>query len=240
MNKDGIVNPCPVFWALIFPMLAFVAVPAINHYFLPGVVFTPACNFIVTAILSLRLKPWPMFFWAAAFLCSTLFVVMHPEYVIVGPIVANTTSSYIRFVGWGTGAVLAVLLSIHRAWLLKDQSQMLYLLRHMPVPFVVSSENGKVLFINEQASKLLNVTDQDVQGAQFFSLVEDVTGKKGTAVSRYLSVFDSKSQGELVSKLRPCANQEAILVGRSILVENAGLRRMVTVLSSENESRNSS
>ena len=118
-----------------------------------------------------------------------------------------------------------------QSFLKEEHDQILHLLRHMPVPFVLSSENATVLFINEQASKMLNVTDKEARGTQFFSLLEDVTEKKGSAVGRYLSVFDLKSSEELVSKFRPCANKDTVLNGCSILVENAGLRRMVTVIS---------
>jgi PAS domain-containing protein len=217
------------FWNLVFPTVALVGVLVTDHIFFSGVMLTPTCNFIMLAILSMRLKPAPMFFWAAMFLCSTLFVLMFPEFAMKGPMDAHA-NMFIRSIGATTGAALAVFLCIHRSRLTKDHGQMLQLLKRMPVPFVLSDEHGEILFINEQASALLKVTNKDALGDSFFSLLENVA-EKGTSIQRYLSVFDTKSSQELVSKFRPRTNPDALFNGHSILVETAGLRRMVTIIS---------
>lgn len=43
---------------------------------------------------------------------------------------------------------------------MKDNDEMLHLLRHLPMPFVLSGKDGAVLFINEQA--LENAGEQRV------------------------------------------------------------------------------
>jgi PAS domain-containing protein len=177
----------------------------------------------------MRLKPVPMTLWAVAFLCSTLFVLMFPDFAMKGAVDVHA-NMFIRSIGAVTGAVLAVYLCIHRARLVKDHGQMLQLLKRMPVPFVLSDEHGEILFINEQAAALLKVASKDAVGDSFFSLLENVA-EKGTSIQRYLSVFDTKSSQELVSKFRPRTNPDVLFNGHSILVETAGLRRMVTIIS---------
>jgi PAS domain-containing protein len=229
MIEAGKKNSNLMFWKLIFPAVAFVGVLVTDHWFFSGVMLAPTCNFIMLAILSMRLKPVPMFCWAVAFLCSTLFVLMFPDFAMKGAVDVHA-NIFIRSIGAVTGAVLAVYLCIHRARLMKDHGQMLQLLKRMPVPFVLSDEHGEILFINEQASALLKVTNKDAVGDSYFSLLENVA-EKGTSIQRYLSVFDTKSSQELVSKFRPRTNSGVLLDGHSILVETAGLRRMVTIIS---------
>jgi hypothetical protein len=64
----------------------------------------------------------------------------------------------------------------------------------------------------------------------FFSLLENIA-EKGKSIQGYLSVFDTKSSQELVGKFRPRTNPDILLNGHSMLVETAGSRRMVTILS---------
>ena len=227
-------NKSSVLWWLILPSIAFFGIPVIDHYFLPSVIFTPTCNFIVIAILALRLNPWPTVFWAIAFLSSTLFVLLHPGFFISTPL-DFYTNTYIRGFGWVTGTILAVILSFHRAGLMKDNDEMLHLLRHLPMPFVLSGKDGAVLFINEQALEMLNVTGGIARGTNFFSLVEDPTVKKGWAEGRYQNLFTSKNKEELVSKFRPCAHLDKMVIGRSILLENAGEQRVLTIFASSKD-----
>ena len=65
-----------------------------------------------------------------------------------------------------------------------------------------------------------------------FSLVEDITVKKGWTIGRYLNLFNSNNKEELISKFSPCSNRDKKLMGHSILLESAGEQRVLTVFSS--------
>jgi PAS domain-containing protein len=229
MNEASKSNKSPVFWSFVFPVVALAGVLTVDHYYFSGVMLSPTCNFIALSILALRLKPRAMIFWALTFLSSTLFVLSHPEFAMQGAL-DTRANLFVRSIGAVTGALLALFLCVHRARLIKDHQQMLQLLERMPVPFVLSDEHGEVVFINEQASLLLNVEGKEAVGDSFFSLLENIA-EKGKSIQGYLSVFDTKSSQELVGKFRPRTNPDILLNGHSMLVETAGSRRMVTILS---------
>ena len=219
----------PIFWNLIYPLAGLAGVLAVDHFYFTGVMLTPAGNFIMMAILALRLKPATMIFWAVAFVASTLFVLMNPDFVMKGRMDFHA-NVFVRGIGAMTGASLAVFLCIQRGRLIQDHEQMLAVLSKMPVPLVLSDENGDVLFVNLQASALLKVTDEEARGDSFFSLLESTT-QKGTAVQRYLAIFDSRKTTEIEDTYRPRKSPGEIFHGQSILVETAGTKRMVTIFS---------
>lgn len=107
---------------------------------------------------------------------------------------------------------------------------MLELLDQMPMPFLLSDENGEVVFVNDRAVELLNISKESVMGDSIFSLLENI-GEKGNSIQRYLAVMDSKSKEKIITKYRPRTKPGVVIDGESLVVEAGGLRRMVTMLS---------
>ena len=219
----------PHFWNIFFPAVVFPSVLAVDHFFITGVILTPVCNIIVIAILALKAKPWPMAFWCVLSVGLSIFTLTHPHFVradVLNPIATTFTRSISAI----AGGLMGLMLCIHRSYLNKDFDNMLELLDQMPMPFLLSDENGEVVFVNDRAVELLNISKESVMGDSIFSLLENI-GEKGNSIQRYLAVMDSKSKEKIITKYRPRTKPGVVIDGESLVVEAGGLRRMVTMLS---------
>jgi len=171
-----------------------------DHYFLPGATITPVCNFLAMGILALYLRPRLMIFWACCFAASSIFMLNKPAFSQQGPFDKKLTAES-RSIGAVTGAVIAVLLCANRSKASRSHAQLVALVKRLPVPFVLSDKNGTLLYISEDAGRLMNIPPGEAVGQDYFSLLFNLS-EKGAAIQKYVGLLDSTDNRESSIELK--------------------------------------
>lgn len=97
-----------------------------------------------------------------------------------------------RSIGAVVGGVIAALLCANRWKAARSHDQLVALVKRLPVPFVLSDKNGTLLYISEEAGKLMNLTSAEAVGQSYFALLFNLS-EKGASIQRYVSLLDSRS-----------------------------------------------
>lgn len=200
----------------------------VDHFFLPGVIITPVCNFLAMGILALYLHPRVMVFWAVCFTCSTLFMLNKPDFSQHGP-PNRMLATQSRSIGSLAGAAVAVLLCANRWKATKSHAQLAALVRRLPVPFVLSDKNGTLLYISEEAGRVMNIAPGDAAGQSYFSLLFNLS-EKGASIQRYVNLLDSDENKESSIELKLLGCPEKAWRGTLMPVDLQAGRCLITVI----------
>ena len=113
----------------------------------------------------------------------------NPAFSLEGPANRMLTTET-RSLGAVAGAVIAVLLCANRWKASKSYAQVAALLKGLPVAFVLSDKNGTLLYVSEEAWRLMDIPRGEAVGQSYFSLLFNLS-EKGASVQRYMNLLDS-------------------------------------------------
>lgn len=218
----------PLLRNVVIPASLLVAILLFDHFFLVGATITPVCNFLAMGVLALYLYPRPMIFWACCFAASSLFMLNRPQFSQKGPFDMKLTAET-RSVGAISGAMVAILLCANRSKASKSHAQLVALVKRLPVPFVLSDKNGTLLYISQEAAKLMQISQKEAEGQSYFSLLFNLS-EKGAAIHRYVGLLDSRHDGESTVELRLQNAPEVPYRGTLMPVDMHIGRCLVTVI----------
>lgn len=210
------------------PACVLLGIVIADHYFLPGATITPVCNFLAMGILALYLHPRLMVFWACCFIFSSLFMLNRPGFSQLGPPDRVLTAGT-RSIGSIAGGVIAVLLCGNRWKASKSHVQLATLVRRLPVPFVLSDKNGTLLYISEEAGRLMNIAPGEAAGQSYFALLFNLS-EKGASIQRYVNLLDSEENKESSIDLRLLSCPDKSWRGTLMPVDMQAGRCLITVI----------
>jgi hypothetical protein len=228
-----ILDPSPktgsrFFEVVLLPAAVLLGVIIIDHFFLRGVTITPVCNFLAMGIFALYLKPRQMVFWAFCFTLSSFYMLSNTGFSQQAPVDKALTFETRSF-GAVVGAVVAVLLCGNREKASKSHTQLAALVKRLPVPFVLSDKNGTLLYISEEAGRLMNIPPEEAAGQSYFALLFNLT-EKGAAIQRYVNLLDSVESKESSIELRLLSCPEKSWGGTLMPVDLQMGRCLITVI----------
>jgi hypothetical protein len=218
----------------VIPGGVLVGIIIVDHFFLPGVTVTPVCNFLMMGILALYLRPRWMVFWACCFTCSSLFMLNKPGFSQRQGPANKMLTAETRSVGSVVGGIIAALLCINRAKAFRSHSQLVALVKRLPVPFVLSDKNGTLLYISEEAAQLMDMSPAEAVGQSYFALLFNLS-EKGAAIQRYVNLLDSAESRESSIELRLMSCPEKSWRGTLMPVDLQTGRCLITVIEPESK-----
>jgi len=213
---------------MAIPGGVLIGIIIFDHFFLRGVTITPVCNFLAMGIFALYLQPRLMIFWAICFSCSSFYMLNNTDFSQQAPL-NKTLTAETRSFGSVVGAVVAVLLCANRAKASKSHAQLAALVKRLPVPFVLSDKNGTLLYISEEAGRLMNIPPEEAAGQSYFALLFNLT-EKGAAIQRYVKLLDSAEIKESSIELRLLSCPEKSWRGTLMPVDLQMGRCLITVI----------
>lgn len=217
---------------LMLPACVLLAIIFIDHATTPGVTITPICNFLAMGIIALYLQPRLMYFWAACFTLSSFYMLMHPTFSAVGKPDYQVTD-WVRSAGAVAGAIVALLLCLHRWKAVRGHEQLVSLVKRLPVPFVLSDKDGTLLYVSDDASKVMNIPVGEAVGQSYFSMLLNQSDK-GAAIQKYVALVDSMEHRESSIELKLKNNPEKSWNGILTPVDLQLGRCLITVLAPAN------
>ena len=165
--------------------LLWIAMIALELWTLATI--SPLISMLCFAFFAHRMRPGAVAGWVTVFSFTSLYFLLLP---IGKGVPADVTTAYIRFGTIFIGGIVAVLLSDDRIRIAESFLQTTNILEKLPVPVIVSDCHGCIVFMNNDALRLMNTTSDAVRGASYFSFVTGA--EKGKTVQRYFEFVDSK------------------------------------------------
>lgn len=131
------------------------------------------------------MRPISVAVWVVIFSLTSLYFLL---FAVPG-IAIDRTTALIRFWTVFVGGIGAVVLSFDRNKGIEDHLQTIRILEELPTPVIISDPDGGVVFMNNDAIKLLDIAAEEVKGASYFSFI--VAAEKGKTVQRYFDFVSS-------------------------------------------------
>ncbi|MEI8343049.1 MAG: PAS domain-containing protein, partial [Verrucomicrobiota bacterium] len=176
----------------VLPSLAIILVILTDTYLITETAVTPLGCTILLTILAMYMRPWPLAIWAVicvAIVFCTLKYGFNADMSKIGMRATNWTATVRTFGSIVVGAAL-VILSIHRQKLHQSHDEILEMLTKFPVPVIVSDASGSIVFLNERAGHLLEISPEEGVGLSYFELLLHQNGK-GANIKKYVELIDS-------------------------------------------------
>jgi hypothetical protein len=228
MMNPSAKSESPFLKEAVIPACVLLGIILMDHYFFRGATVTPVCNFLAMGVLALYLHPRLMVFWAICFACSSIFMLNKPDFSQGGPFNGMLTAES-RSLGAIAGATVAVLLCANRWKAAKSHAQLAALVKQLPVPFVLSDKNGTLLFISEEAGRLMNVAPAEAAGQSYFAHLFNLS-EKGASIQRYVNLLDAEESKESSIELRLRSRPEKSCRGTLMPVDLQAGRCLITVI----------
>ena len=153
----------------------------------PATTVSPLVSMICFALFAYRMRPASVAGWVVIFSLTSLFFLLQPEQPGT-PI--DRATAYIRFGTTIVGGIVAVALSFDKNRITEGLRQTMSILENLPTPVIISDCEGCVVFMNNDALKLLDTTAEAVRGASYFSFVAGA--QKGNTIKKYFDFVESK------------------------------------------------
>ncbi len=139
-----------------------------------------------------------------------------------------------RSIGSTAGGVIAILLCANRWKASRSHAQLVALVKRLPVPFVLSDKNGTLLYISEEAGRLMNIPAGEAVGQSYFALLFNLS-EKGAAIQRYVSLLDSAETRESSIELKLLSCPDKSWRGTLMPVDLQAGRCLITVIEPESK-----
>ena len=148
-------------------------------------VISPLMSVLAFGFFALRMKPRFVVLWSLPYTAVSYYYLLQD-----GSTSEDRATAYIRCGTLLLAVIGAVLLSRNRSRVAESFLQTLTILEKLPVPVVLSDASGCIVFMNDDALKLLEVTPEEVLGSSYFTFMAE--GERGRAIQQYLDMVDSK------------------------------------------------
>jgi len=153
---------------------------------------SPLISMLCFGFFAYRMRPMSVAVWVVVFSLTSLYFLLFAVPVPGMPI--DRTTALIRFWTVIVGGIGAVILSFDRNKGIDGYLQTIRILEELPTPVIISDPDGGVVFMNNDAIKLLDIAAEEVKEASYFSFI--VAAEKGKTVQRYFD-FVSSNQATL-------------------------------------------
>lgn len=190
---------------------------------------TPSLCTIGLLIMALYVRPSLMIWWSCIYSVVVVLSLTSPrinELLSNGYIPPEFTSHWFRSAGFVSTAFFCCIFSILLNNVRIKKKQLHHLIQNLPVPVLVSDQEGKLLMINHKACLFLDIKSEEKNNSDFFDLLAPLAGH-GRCIATYMSAFSKQytqpSEIELEFRGNP-------VLGKIVLMEGSP-KKLVMVLS---------
>ena len=185
---------------------------------------SPLVSMICFGIFAHRMRPVTVACWVLVFSLTTLLFLTQPWDASMP---GQHSTGFIRFWTVMVGGVGAVILSCDRNRLAEGFLHTIRILEKLPAPVIVSDAEGSVVFMNDDALKLLDTTADAVRGASYFSFV--ASEEKGRTIQKYFELVDSP-QSALFDVVLQIRKPKPVTTEATLVVIKGGKTKLVATV----------
>ena len=156
---------------------------------------TPLFGIIGLMVLAFSLPPRSMIFWAVIYSLIVATIFLSPErlrFLNANAVNHTEMTPYVRSCTFTIAAILSLLLSVVLNRLKTSRGELQEILENLPVPVLISDDDGKIRFVNQIACEILAMPSVEVQGYSFFDLLAPKEFQ-GATIANYLARFNAQS-----------------------------------------------
>jgi len=156
---------------------------------------TPLFGIIGLMVLAFSLPPRSMIFWAVIYSLIVATIFLSPErlrFLNANAVNHTEMTPYVRSCTFTIAAILSLLLSVVLNRLKTSRGELQEILENLPVPILISDDDGKIRFVNQIACEILAMPSVEVQGYSFFDLLAPKEFQ-GATIANYLARFNAQS-----------------------------------------------
>jgi len=179
---------------LLIPLAYLVLVICLDR--LTGqTTMTPLFGIIGLMVLAFCLPPRSMIFWTVIYSLIVSSIFLSPErlrFLNTNAVNYTEITPYVRSCTFTIAAILSLLLSHVLNRLKSSQGDLQKILDNLPVPILISDDDGRIRFVNHSACEILAMPSVEVQGYSFFDLLAPKEFQ-GATIANYLGRFNSPS-----------------------------------------------
>ena len=179
--KETMGNPADNWIALGY--LAFMCVMELKT----EEVVSPLLSMLAFGFFAQRMQPRFVAFWATLYTVFAFMFLLEPWHAYHG----GRVTPFVRCGTLALAGIGAVLLSRTRVRVAESFQQTMTILEQLPAPVVLSDCAGCIVFMNDDALKLLETTPDEAVGASYFLFMAE--GERGKSIQKYLDIVDARS-----------------------------------------------
>jgi len=182
-------------FSFLVPLLFLIGVIVFDLQETIRTITPPLCT-IGLLVMALYLRPGWMIWWACFYSAVVVLCLMNHRINSLlsnGYIPPEYTSHLFRSAGFVATAAFCCVFSLLLNSFRSKEKQMDQLILKLPIPVVVSDQDGKISMLNDSARELLEITSADINigeksSASYFDLLAPKKGQ-GKCISNYLNAF---------------------------------------------------
>jgi PAS domain-containing protein len=173
--------------------MLYLLIMVTGDILLPFPTLSPVIGVIGLLIMALYVRPTMMVIWSIIYTIVVILSLLHPSFSMIvnnGIAPSHPLTPYVRASTFMVSAALAdglcIFLNKLRVMFLEERE----IINRFPLPVVVSDANGKIRYVNQLASSLLNFDSQIPVNQSFFDLFSPCD-KRGATIAEYLHRVES-------------------------------------------------
>ena len=177
---------------LIVPLL-YLLIMVTGDILLPFPTLSPVIGVIGLLIMAFYVRPTMMVIWSIIYTIVVILSLLHPSFSMIvnnGIAPSHPLTPYVRastfMVSTTLADALCIFLNKLRVMFLEERE----IINRFPLPVVISDASGKIRYVNQLASYLLNFDSQIPVNQSFFDLFSP-SDKRGATISEYLHRVES-------------------------------------------------
>ena len=161
-------------WILNLLPLFFIVAVVLGDMWIPFPTFTPVLASLALIVIASRCPPIPTILWAVLYSMMVSLIFLNPKVTMVtnwSPF-QDPVTPYLRCCQFYLVALLSIYLSFSITRMRISDREKTELLRMFKDPVITSDKRGKILYMNEAASRFFGFEVNESQWRSYFDLIK--------------------------------------------------------------------
>jgi len=215
----------------LFPGLFLALITLADNYLIPQTTVTPLGCTILLTILAMYMRPNLLAFWGVVCLIAVFYHLQFGSNMDLDRrgLPVSEWMVAVRTMGSMVMTSALITLSYHRQKLSHHNNETVAILTKLPMPVLLSDDEGTILFMNNRAAEMLDLTSEQGVGMNYFELLL-YQSAKGEMIKKYVDLIDASDTDSIDINIRLRNRPTKLLKGMLVSLKTRSGPQIITLI----------